>query len=350
MPAKTDAVTVDPSASRFKPHTVPTEWTSKYSAEDKAAIKEIIEWLNNRKRAGRYLSTAASLSPALVNMLLNGNYTGHVTTNLTKLMQTIRNIDERKTESGYTPFVETSVSRIVNTACKQARVSAMFSVVAANVGTGKTRALKEYAEEHANTWMVESYPGMNTGCLVDELVEKLGIKQFTNYVPVHRKFKTVVSHIAKIENGLLILDEAETVNPKSLETIRRLMDLGNIGVVLAGTSQLYSLIKPEGGQFDQIRSRAPFFPEPIFHITKDDARAIVSVSFDDRPEIFDEDGDLREDIFNAFWSLCDGSMRMLVNGLIPNIKRYGIPQHNTVSADVVYAVAKKALNLSPKRK
>jgi hypothetical protein len=186
--------------------------------------------------------------------------------------------------------------------------------------------------------------------MVDGIIDALRIKQFAAYVPVHKKFSVVIEHVKAIEDGLLIVDEAETVNPKTLHGIRRFCDLGGIGVVLAGTSQLYSLIRPEGGQFDQIRSRAPFFPEPIYQITKDDARAVIATSFDDRPEVFTDEGDLREEIFEALWSLCDGSMRMLVAGLIPNIRRYGIAQHNHVSAEVIYAVAKKALNLSPNKR
>lgn len=350
MANKKTAVSVDNMRAMFEPREVPTEWHERFTEQDKADVATVVNWLNKHGRTGGFIGNACSMNRNTCNQLLSGKYPGVITANVKKMLQAIASMDARREEKNYTPFVSTSVSRLIDTACHHARISGMISVVAANVGTGKTRGLKEYTNRHANTWFIEAQPGHNWGCMVDGIIDALRIKQFAAYVPVHKKFAVVIDHVKHIEDGLLIVDEAETVNPKTLHGIRRFCDLGGIGVVLAGTSQLYSLIRPEGGQFDQIRSRAPFFPEPIYQITKDDARAVIATSFDDRPEVFNEDGDLNEDIFDALWSLCDGSMRMLVAGLIPNIRRYGIAQYNVVSAEVIYAVAKKALNLSPNTK
>lgn len=343
---------VDPSVAQWKAREIPTVFNDRYNEQDKLDTAEIVIWLNKNKRTSAFLGNASSINKAMVTGLLNGNYDGKITPNLKKLIQTIRHIDARNNESCFTPFVETSVSRLVNTACRQARISKMFSVVGASVGTGKTRSAKDVTREHNNTWMIEAWPGMNFACLLDRLVEEMhiGVTKAYRYMNSQRRFGMVIDHVRRIEDGLIILDEAEKVQEKSLEALRRLSDLGGIGILLIGTTDLYQLIKPEGGQFDQIRSRTTFFPEPIFHITKDDARAIIQVSFADRPEILNEDDELLPELFDAFWELTEGSMRMLVDGLIPAIMRYGIPQHGAVTPDVVLAVAKTALNLTPKKK
>lgn len=340
---------IDPSVAQWKAREIPTEFNERYSEQDKLDTAEVVKWLNHNKRTSTFLGSASSINKAMVTGLLTGKYDGKITPNLKKLIQTIRHMDERKNESNYTPFVETSVSRLVNTACRQARMSKMFSVVAASVGTGKTRSARDVTRENNNTWMIEAYPCMNFACLLDLLVEAMHVGQTKSYryMNSQRRLGFIIDHVKRIEDGLIILDEAEKVQEKSLEALRRLSDLGGIGILLIGTTDLYQLIKPDGGQFDQIRSRATFFPEPIFHITKDDARAIIQVSFADRPEILDEDEELLPELFDAFWSLTGGSMRMLVDGLIPAVKRYGIPQHGDVTPNVVLAVAKTALNLSP---
>jgi type II secretory pathway predicted ATPase ExeA len=78
-----------------------------------------------------------------------------------------------------------------------------------------------------------------------------------------------------LDVDLLIVDEAETLTPHQLHTLRRLRDLANVGIVLAGTEWLTGLIKPERGQFDQIRSRCGFWPETVRGITAEDAAALV---------------------------------------------------------------------------
>lgn len=344
---------VNPSDVQARFREIPTEYSERYSESDKKDVAFILNWLNANEKTNGFLGTAAGVNKALVSRILRGSYPGIVETHLRKMVQTIRHMEERKPESDYTPFVDTHLSRLIATACRQTRITRMFGVVTANVGTGKTRALRNIAQEQHNTWLIESYPGMNSNCLIHTLIERMNISIPSGrgrYVNAAGRLELVINHVRMIDSGLIILDEAETVQARTLETLRRLSDLGGIGIVLTGTPALYQLIKPAGSQFDQIRSRATFFPEPVYQIKPDDARAVIAVSFEDRPEIFDDEGNLDEELFQAFWSLSAGSLRMLVDGLIPAMKRYGIPQYNEVSTKVLYGVAKKALNLTPKPK
>lgn len=334
----------DPSAAQFEKKIVPSQWGEKFTEADQANIETVISWMNAKKKTRGWMATASGVNRTILSQLLNGVYTGRVSVYVKKLLDTIRHMDARENMAD-SPFVGTTVSRLVITACTRARKLKSFSVIAANVGTGKTRTLREYAADNANTWLIEASPMMSAGALLDDLIDVMGIRPMATRLTRERKFKLVRNHLKEIASPLIILDEAETVNPQTLHNIRRLRDLSGCGVVLAGTPGLYNLVKPKGGVFDQIRSRAPFFPQPIRAITKEDCIAILTASFEDRAEAFDREGDLHKGLVSAFWHYSQGSARVLVEDLIPAIRDYGLPQHKKLVPDVVHAVAKDVLSL-----
>jgi DNA transposition AAA+ family ATPase len=148
------------------------------------------------------------------------------------------------------------------------------------------------------------------------------------------KFRAVVDAL-KGTNSLLIVDEAETLTPHQLHTLRRLRDLSNIGIVLAGTEYLTGLIKPERGQFDQIRSRCGFWPETIKGISAEDAAALVQSSLGTE--------DVADDVVARLYAYSRGSARMLVEGLLAAVKEFR--KGRTLDVKLVDAVAKQALCL-----
>jgi hypothetical protein len=343
--AKTHDRTVDQSTTHFETQVVPTHWGDKFADEEKANVEQIINWMNKHKKTRGWISAASSVNRTTVTQLLNGQYPGRVQSYLKKILDTIRHINARENVKT-TPFVTTTVSRLVITGCNRARKMNQFAVIAANVGTGKTRTLKEYATDNANTFLIEASPMMSPGALLDDLIDALGVRALASFVTREKKFKVVREQLKKMASPLIILDEADTVNPQTLHNIRRLRDLSDCGIVLAGTSKLYNIISPVGGLFDQIRSRACFFPQPIRAATKEDAIAILTASFADLSDCFDHEGTLKKELVSAFWYYSQGSMRVLVEGMIPAMRDYGLPQHKKLTADVVHAVAKDVLSLS----
>jgi DNA transposition AAA+ family ATPase len=120
-----------------------------------------------------------------------------------------------------------------------------------------------------------------------------------------------------------------------VHTIRRIRDTANVGVVLAGTEHLSGLIRPEHGQFDQIRSRAGFWPETIKAITEADAAALTQSAFGAE--------EVPEDVIARLYAYCKGSARMLVEGLIAALKEFR--KGNALDVKLVDRVAKQALCL-----
>jgi DNA transposition AAA+ family ATPase len=305
---------------------------TEFTTADFAAIERIKAWLEDKGFAQAAIARLARIGVSTFSQILSGKYATSPTKILAQVESAIRHVSEQ--ERDLLPAVETTVFKLVQTACTMARRNRNFSVMPAYVGTGKTFALKYYAKHNPNTFMLEADPSMTPQTIVKELARNIIGQDAmgTNY----ELFKSIVNELENTDS-LLIIDEAETLTPKQLHIIRRIRDKSNIGVVLAGTEYLAGLIKPEHGQFDQIRSRAGFWPETVKKITRDDSAALIQAAFPN-DEITDE-------VIDRLIQYSAGSARMLVEGLIANLHQFR--KEHELDVKLIDAVASQALCLQP---
>nr|WP_305888604.1 AAA family ATPase [Methylomonas sp. SURF-2] len=207
-----------------------------------------------------------------------------------------------------------------------------FAVLSAFVGTGKTFAVRHYQRITPNTYLIEATPTMTVQSLIKLLART--VAGYEGKGSIDDKFRATVDSLANTDS-LLIVDEADTLTPHVLHTLRRLRDLANIGIVLAGTEHLTGLIRPAHGQFDQIRSRTGFWPETVKAITAEDAGALIQAAFGDE--------DVSDEVIKRLYAYSKGSARMLIEGLVAAIQQFRNGRELNVA--LVDAVAKQALCL-----
>lgn len=329
---------------------VPTSWGEKYTEEDKEKATRIVNWLRDgqehepgfeHQRSQTKLSKAANIKATTLNTVIAGKYPSSPTKWLDTALDTIRMQMQRETQyRTTTPFVETSVYRTVLAACKRAHTYRNFAVVAAYVGTGKTTAVKQYAETHSNVFLIEATPDMNAGVLVNELVEllKADVHKANKYSEGTKaeKMRGIINRL-KGTDSLIILDEAETVSTQTLEYIRRISDNAGIGVVLSGTEKLKPMIRDPRGRFGQISSRVSFWPKVITSITEKDVEMISHSAMQ-------YDGvALTPEVLDAFWQMCEGSARVLANNLIPGVRDYGLRKGLELTPELIFKVGQELL-------
>ncbi len=312
--------------------TTKPKWASHYTAEDITRIERVAAWLEAKSYSQAALARLARISPSTLNQMLKGGYA----TSPTKLLANVEGaiIHSEETTSNAVAVVETSVYLLAVACCRRARASRNFAVFSGFVGVGKTFALKHYATSTPNTYVIEATPTMTPQSLIKLLARV--VAGFDGKGSIDTKFSAVVDALRNTDS-LLIIDEAETLTPNQLHTLRRIRDLSNIGIVLAGTEHLSGLIKPQHGQFDQIRSRTGFWPETVQQITEDDAAALTQSAFG-KEEVSDE-------VLKRLYQYSKGSARMLVEGLLPAIKDYR--KGRELDIKFIDAIAKQALNLKP---
>jgi DNA transposition AAA+ family ATPase len=294
-----------------------TTWPAHYSADDIAAIHAI------RARMARV--SAASLS-----QILRGGYAVSPAPLLTKIESATRHAEADEGQAQR--VVETSVYRMIWQGCDMARRYRNFAVLTGYVGTGKTFALRHYVQSRPNTWLIEASPTMTPQSLIRQLARAVaGVEKGS----VADKFDQIIENL-KDTDSLLIVDEAETLTPHQLHTIRRVRDLARIGVAFSGTEHLSGLIRPAHGQFDQIRSRVGFWPETVKGVTAEDAAALTQAAFGAE--------DVPEEVIARLYAYSKGSARMLVEGLIAGVREFR--QGRPLAVKLVDAVARQVLCLS----
>lgn len=332
----------------------PTDLPSHYSAEDRRAVARLRTWLD---QPGRSISALAKLTGAVratLSMCLNGTYTSSPSEHLSAALAAIEGAAEREAEVLTIPYVEGSVHRMLALAVRRARQYRSVVVFAGDVGTGKTRSARELAAATPHLSLIEAYGEMSTAALLDEICHQLDL-QVPTWSPGSQKMGAIVRRL-KGTVHVLMVDEAETLaaphrraqGARSLEALRRIRDLAEVGLVLIGTPAIDDVIGR--GQFDQLRSRTNLRPETLRGVPREDIESVTRAALDDQGEIPDA-------VLDALWRSAGGrtdkagrethgaSMRVLVEGLLPGLRDFGLNRGKPLSASLVRAVARQALGL-----
>lgn len=302
-----------------------------YTAQDLDKVRSIEAWFKEHEQSRSWLAKKLRVSSGTVSQVLNQKYPSAPTSHLDAMLAVLQ-VESERLGDGTPGYVDTTVHKMATVVCDRTRKQASFGVLVGSVGVGKTRTLKEYAKRHPQTLVVEANPGMTPGSLLIELLTQLNV-----LVPhgLDRKFAAVVAAL-KDTNYLVVADEAETMSAQALHHLRRVRDKAGVGIVFSGTEKLHQLIKPEHGQFEQIRSRVAMWPATIKTITRDDADELA------RAGLTDEFGELGDDVLDALWALGAGSARVLMESLVPTVRDYA-PEGSKLTAALVEKIAEKVL-------
>ncbi len=304
---------------------------SAYTPQDNDKARSVAKWLAEHEQSRAWLGRKVRIAGSTVGQVLNGKYPSSPTAMLDQMLAILQVEDARRGD-GTPGYVEGSVHKLMFVVCDRTRKHSNFGVVTGSVGVGKTRSAQEYVARKPQTLLIETNPQQTAGTLLIDLLRKLGCT-----VPhgLDNKFAEVVKALSGT-NYLLIVDEAENMSAQALHYLRRIRDKATVGVVLVGTSKLHALIKPEQGQFDQIRSRVSMWPDTIQTITRDDADDMARAALH-------EFGELSDDTLDTLWAYCGGSARVLMESLVTGLRDYA--GKHEISSALVDQVAGKVLSL-----
>lgn len=328
-----------PTASTTSTRAVPAH----YAAQDLEKVRSVEQWLRENGQSRSWLARKLRTSSSTISQVLNSKYPSPPTALLDQMLATLQ-VEAARHADGTPGYVEGSVHKLAFVVCDRTRKHANFGVMTGHVGVGKTRSLREYAQRQPQTILIEANPQMTPGSLLIELLEKLGVP-----LPhgLDKKFQTIVKALAGT-NYLLLVDEAENMSGQALHYLRRIRDKANVGVVLCGTPKLHALIKPEHGQFDQIRSRVSMWPATVQGITRDDADDMAREALRDAPVAEGASAEVPDEVLDALWAYGAGSARVLVESLVPALRDYGYGRQ-ALSGALVDKIATKVLFMAPRR-
>lgn len=151
-------------------------------------------------------------------------------------------------------WTETPTAARIVAALAFAQATADVVVVYGAGGVGKTCTAQHYAGDVANAWHATMTPA-TAGVVpaLEELCAALGIPPSNGAAPLHR---SIVKRVTGTD-GLIVIDEAQHLQPAALDQLRSIHDAAGIGLALMGSRDVYARLV--GGEsaaaLDRLRSR-----------------------------------------------------------------------------------------------
>lgn len=191
------------------------------------------------------------------------NETGkaEIATKLHRWLRTREQAVEMRNQLPMAPaYIQLQGSRQIASLLAYARETGRMVMIAGSPGVSKTSTALQFQADAPRTWYTavdSSTSGVPTMLLA--ILESMGVSEIkgTPQVLVNRVVKIVVE-----AKGLIIIDEAQHLSEKALETLRSIYDrtrkLGRpVGVVLLGNEAAWSRVGTTGGkaEFAQVSSR-----------------------------------------------------------------------------------------------
>lgn len=216
---------------------------------------ELNDLMTRKGYSQTQVARAIGKSAATINQYLQGKYAGDVPA-IDALARSFinREAEKEKSQKITARFVPTVTSRKGMEVIRYAHLDGDLNVIFGAAGLGKTMILREYAAQHRDALLIEADPGYTARVVLEELCGLLGISKRGN---MHELSEACIAAL-RDSGRLLMVDEAENLPYRALETLRRIHDKSGIGMVLAGMPRLIINLKGKRGEYQQLYSRVGF--------------------------------------------------------------------------------------------
>lgn len=236
---------------------------------DDSRVAEIRSYIHSHSAAE--LSRKSGVSSSVISQLVKGSYPGDTEGMMRKILSSIEAEKSRlKLKLKKPSFIPTSVYRDINYILEITEADESISVITGDAGIGKTEALRYYCGTHPGSVLIKVNPTYNDSTLLKDIADKLGLDTRGRKDGI---FANIVSKLAA-RGWSLIIDEADYLNIKSMDVLRRIHDEAEVPVALVGLPRLLKMISPVSDKYAQIFSRMRSWK--INGIRKEDAGELIA--------------------------------------------------------------------------
>lgn len=292
---------------------------------------ELNDLMTRKGYSQTQVARAVGKSAAVINQYLQGKYAGDVPS-IDELARSFinREAEKEKSQKITARFVPTVTSRKGMEVIRYAHLDGDLNVIFGAAGLGKTMILREYAAQHRDALLIEADPGYTARVVLEKLCNLLGLSKRGN---MHELSEACIAAL-RDSGRLLMVDEAENLPYRALETLRRIHDKSGIGMVLAGMPRLIINLKGKRGEYQQLYSRVGFALCIGDSLPQSD---ITDIAVSMLP------GAGKEDVSEALFKASHGNARRLFK-LVRGVSRHSEISGNAVSAGAVRKFAEMLIN------
>lgn len=216
---------------------------------------ELVELMKAKGLNQTHIARAIGKSAAVISQYLNDKYQGDTASLEIDIRSFIDRQREKERSARITvKFVDTPTTRKAMDVIKMAHVEGDINVLYGEAGLGKTMICKAYTAKFRDALLIEADPGYTARVVLEELCNLLGLSTRGN---MHELSESCINKL-RDSGRVLIIDEAENLPLRALESIRRIHDKTGIGIVLVGMPRLLLNLKGKRGELVQLYSRVGF--------------------------------------------------------------------------------------------
>lgn len=292
---------------------------------------ELTELMSRKGYSQTQVARAIGKSVAVINQYIQGKYQGDVKS-IDALASSFisRETEREKAAQINTSFVNTVTARKALDVISLAQLDGDINVIYGAAGLGKTMVLRQYAREHKDAILIEADPGYTARTVLEELCSRLSLSRNGN---MHQLSESCISAL-RDSGRLLMIDEAENLPYRALETLRRIHDKAGIGIVLAGMPRLLINLKGKRGEYQQLYSRVGFALPLGEALPKADIEEIAASML---AEKFDEA------VSDSLFTASKGNARRLFK-LVRGVSRYSSLNQEPVTVGAVRKFAEMLIH------
>ncbi|AXH61303.1 AAA family ATPase [Providencia huaxiensis] len=262
-------------------------------------VNELTTMMNNKGWSQAQAARGIGVSTAVINQFLQNKYNGDVNAVEEKVRQFISREQERDKSRRIKPvYVATLMARKGRDVIRMAHMDGDINVIYGDAGMGKTMIMRQYAKEHLDAVLIEADPGYTARVVLEELCNKLGLSKRGN---MHELSEAIIQTL-RDSGRIILVDEAENLPYRALETLRRIHDKSGVGIVLAGMPRLILNLKGKRGEYKQLYSRVGFALRMGEALPEDDITNMITMMLPEASE---------PEVLNALYKACKGNARRL---------------------------------------
>jgi DNA transposition AAA+ family ATPase len=222
------------------------------------SLRERVRGLLTREAISqRVAATEAEIGYSSFSAWLGGTYQGDNDKMAAKVERWLASREERQAASAVLPreigWVQTESAAAIWQTIQYAHIAPDIAVVAMGAGCGKTTTARRYAEATPNAWLATMDPTTRVvSTALGEIAIALGL---TERSP--QGYARAIAGYVGGKNGVLIIDEAQHLQPNALDALRSIHDRTGCGLVLLGNETVYTRLEGQGraAEFAQLFSR-----------------------------------------------------------------------------------------------
>jgi DNA transposition AAA+ family ATPase len=273
----------------------------------------------------RTIAAGIDVGRTTLSQFLTESYRGNNEEIADKLLQYFERVEESQQAAAVIgEFVETATWRRINEVARVCHAEGDIGLVTGEAGIGKTFAVKEYVARNHGVILIEADATYTVRHLFQELANAVGIQSKGD---THFYLEEVIRKL-KNSKRLIIVDESEHLNVKSLDVIRRINDRAGVGILLVGLPAFLHYLRGRKGDYTYLFSRIGVFSE-VKNLSRAETEQIIRLNL----------GEIDASAMKAIQNTVLGNGRRLMK-LIRRAERIARINELPITAKVVEEAAK----------